>query len=159
MSRDNLKERPSTFVSQPNLPGQQCYTFLPDFQHHDPIDAEDLLIPLLPLGFFALQMADAKRAALREYGSLAAQYTGEFRQKWLRTTQPSRNELLGSGDIQSRADLGNSYAVVYEMRLLPFGRNLVLRMLILIALPLAPLALTMVPFEVLVQQLIKVVLP
>jgi hypothetical protein len=118
-----------------------------------------MLIPLLPLGFFALQMADAKRAALREYGSLAAQYTGEFWQKWLRATQPSRNELLGSGDIQSLADLGNSYAVVYEMRLLPFGRNLVVRMLILIALPLAPLALTMVPFEVLVQQLIKVVLP
>jgi hypothetical protein len=118
-----------------------------------------MLIPLLPLGFFALQMADAKRVALREYGSLAAQYAGEFRQKWLHATQPPRNELLGSSDIQSLADLGNSYAVVYEMRLLPFGRNVVVRMLILIALPLAPLALTMVPFEVLVQQLIKVVLP
>jgi hypothetical protein len=117
-----------------------------------------MLIALVPLGFYALQMAEAKRTALREYGLVGARYANEFRQKWLRGWRTHDDELLGSGDFQSLADLGNSFAVVQEMRLLPFNRNVVMRLLILIALPLAPLALTMFPFEVLLQQLIKVVL-
>jgi hypothetical protein len=117
-----------------------------------------MLIALLPLAFFAFQMAEAKRAGLREYGVLAAQYASEFRQKWLLGWRVRDDELLGSADFQSLADLGNSFAVVREMRLLPFGRNVVMRLLILVALPLAPLALTMVPFEVLLQQLIKLAL-
>jgi hypothetical protein len=32
-----------------------------------------------------------------------------------------RDELLGAADIQSLADLGNSYAVIGEMRAVPFG--------------------------------------
>ncbi len=117
-----------------------------------------MLLALLPLTFFVFQMADAKRTALREYGLLGAHYAGQFRRKWLRAPDPRGEELLGSADIQSLADLGNSYAVVHEMRLLPFGRNAVMRLAVLIALPLAPLALTMVPFEVMVEQLIKLVL-
>jgi len=117
-----------------------------------------VLIALLPLGFFALQMAEAKRTALREYGTVAARYASEFRQKWLQGWRAHKDELLGSGDFQSLADLGNSFEVAQEMRLLPFNRNVVMRLLILIALPLTPLALTMFPFEVLLQQLIKVVL-
>jgi hypothetical protein len=117
-----------------------------------------MLIALVPLAFFAFQMAEAKRAGLREYGVLAAQYASEFRRKWLLGWRGRDDELLGSGDFQSLADLGNSFEVVRETRLLPFGRNVVMRLLILIALPLAPLALTMFPFEVLLQQLIKVVL-
>jgi hypothetical protein len=117
-----------------------------------------MLIALLPLSVFALQMAETKRAALREYGLLAAQYASEFRKKWLRAPPARSEELLGSADFQSLADLGNSYAVVHEMGFLPFGRNVVVRLLVLLALPLAPLALTMFPFEVLLQQLIKLVL-
>ena len=32
-----------------------------------------------------------------------------------------RTRRFGSADIQSLADLGNSYAVVQEMRFVPFG--------------------------------------
>jgi hypothetical protein len=117
-----------------------------------------MLLALLPLTFFAFQLADAKRAALREYGLLAAHYVDQFRRKWLRGSDTHGDELLGNADFQSLADLGNSYAVVHEMRLLPFGRNAVVRLAVLIALPLAPLALTMVPFEVMLEQLIKLVL-
>jgi hypothetical protein len=72
--------------------------------------------------------------------------------------QTREKELLGSEDIQSLADLVTSYAVVRDMRALPFGRNVLVRLAILIALPLLPLALTMFPFEVLLQQLIKVLI-
>lgn len=117
-----------------------------------------MLLALLPLSVFAPQMAAAKRAALREYGLLATHYVSEFRQKWLRAPPGRREELLGSSDIQSLADLGNSFTVVDEMRLVPFDKTFVVALLVLLALPLAPLALTMYPFDVLMQQLINLVL-
>ena len=43
------------------------------------------------------------------------------------------------------------------MGFLPFNRGVVLRLLILLAVPIAPLILTMFPIEVLFQQLIKIV--
>lgn len=116
-----------------------------------------LLVALLPLGFFAMSLVRAKRAGLREYGLLASRYASAFRGKWLRRST-ELGELLGSGDIQSLADLANSYAVVSEMNLLPFDRSFVIRAALILALPLAPLALTMFPFEVLLQQVIKLIL-
>lgn len=117
-----------------------------------------IMLVLLPLAFFALPMAAAKRSQLPKLGVLGARYASEFDQKWLETPQTSDKELLGSADIQSLADLAGGFAVVHDMRLLPFGRNTVTRLVILIALPLLPLALTMVPFDVLLQQLIKLIL-
>ena len=45
--------------------------------------------------------------------------------------------------------------VVRTMRPVPFDKGMVLRLAILIALPLLPLILTMIPLEELVQRLIK----
>ncbi len=116
-----------------------------------------MLLALLPLTFFAPQMMAAKRANLPEYGAFAARYVNAFRQKWQSPSRAREKELLGTADIQSLADLRNSYDVVHEMQMLPFDRNVVMRLVVLIALPLLPLALTMFPFEVLLQQLIKIV--
>jgi hypothetical protein len=132
---------------------------LPDFQLTiGGFAAIMLLLVLLPLGFFVLPMAAAKRAALPELGALATRYASEFRQKWLPESRTRDKELLGSSDLQSLADLTNGYAVTHDMRLLPFGTNVVVRLVILIALPLLPLPLTMFPFEVILQQLIKFVM-
>ena len=61
---------------------------------------------------FAPQLAQAKRTGLREYGTLAQRYVSEFDTKWLRGGAPADESILGSGDIQSLADLGNSFEVV-----------------------------------------------
>lgn len=116
------------------------------------------LMVLLPMGFFALQMEKAKRSALREYRLLSMEYVGDFRQKWLGMSRPRNSELLGSGDIQSLADLANGFDVVSHMRLLPFTVREFLALMIVIALPFALLTLTMIPFDFILQQLIKVVL-
>lgn len=116
------------------------------------------IIVLLPLCFFAFRLAEAKRTGLREYGRLAQQYAEEFRAKWMpRGGLPSESPL-GSGDIQSLADLGNSFEVVRDMKVLPFGRNAIVRLAGLIVLPLLPLMLTMVPLEELVDRLLKLLL-
>ena len=80
-----------------------------------------LILILAPLTMFTPQMARAKRRGLAEYGLLANRYVDGFEQKWVVGNTTEGDELLGTGDIQSLADLGNSYAVVKEMRAVPFG--------------------------------------
>ena len=92
-----------------------------------------------PLLVFMPVLRHAKRVGLREYGSLAQRYVREFDQKWLRGRAPSEDTLLGSGDIQSLADLGNSFEVVRGMRAVPFTRDAILQLAVFTLLPLAPL--------------------
>jgi hypothetical protein len=110
-----------------------------------------------PLLVFLPQLAAAKRKGLREYGSLAQRYAREFDHKWLRGGAPEDEPLMGSADIQSLADLGNSYGVVKEMRLVPFTMPTVLQLAITTLLPVAPLLLTMIPLEELLERMLKII--
>ena len=110
---------------------------------------------LAPLVMFTPQLAQAKRKGLADYGLLAQRYVEGFEQKWV--VAPAGEELLGTGDIQSLADLGNSYAVVKEMRIVPFGLQDISRLAIATAAPMVPLLLTIWSPEELVTRVIKVV--
>jgi len=50
---------------------------------------------------------------------------------------------MGSGDIQSLADLANSFNIVLSIAPFPFGRNSLAGLVVIIAIPLLPLTLTM----------------
>ena len=106
-----------------------------------------------PLLLFAPQLARAKRTGLREYGTLAAGYVREFDTKWLRGGAPATEPFVGSADIQSLADLGNSFEVVREMRTAPVTRDAILRIAVATLAPIAPLLLTMMPLEELLKTL------
>ena len=110
-----------------------------------------LFVLLLPLTVFAPQLAQAKRVGIREYGTLAERYVREFDVKWLRGGAPADEQLVGRGDIQSPADLANSYEVVKTMRFAPVTREAVLRLVVATLVPIAPLALTMMPLEELLK--------
>ncbi|NTW60694.1 MAG: hypothetical protein HGA43_16200, partial [Nitrospirae bacterium] len=84
-----------------------------------------LLLMLGPLVVFTPRLMQAKRVGLREYGMLASRYVGEFDRKWVRGGAAKEEELIGSGDIQSLADLGNSFQVVREIQPFPFGKDTV----------------------------------
>ena len=112
-----------------------------------------LCVVLGPLLVFAPQLAQAKRTGLREYGTLAERYVREFDAKWLRGGAPADEPFVGSGDIQSLADLGNSYEVVRTMRVAPFTKETILRLAAATLVPIVPLALTMMPLEELLKKL------
>jgi len=63
---------------------------------------------------------------------------------------------LGSGDIQSLADLSNSYATLQEMRVVPFGLRDMTPLVVASAVPFLPLLLTVFSPEELVARLIKI---
>jgi len=112
-----------------------------------------LFVVLLPLMVFAPQLAQAKRVGIREYGTLAERYVREFDAKWLRGGAPVDEQFVGTGDIQSLADLANSYEVVKTMRIAPVTREAILRLVVATLVPIAPLALTMMPLEELLKLL------
>jgi hypothetical protein len=110
-----------------------------------------------PFLVFSPQLAFAKRVGLREYGTLAERYVREFDAKWLRGGAAAAEPLIGSADIQSLADLGNSFEVVRSMRLTPITRDAVLRLAGATIAPVAPLALTMMSLEELLKRLAGIV--
>jgi hypothetical protein len=115
-----------------------------------------LCIVLGPLLVFTPQLSQAKRSGLRAYGTLAERYVREFDTKWLRGGAPANEPLLGSADIQSLADLGNSYGVVQDMRIVPITRDALLRLVGATLAPIVPLALTLMSLEELLKKLIGV---
>jgi hypothetical protein len=109
-----------------------------------------------PLLMFTPRMARVRRQGLADYGVLAQRYVESFDQKWAHGKLPSE-ELLGAADIQSLADLGNSYQIIREMRVVPFGLQDVSRLALATAVPLSPLLLTVFSFEELIIRIMKVV--
>jgi hypothetical protein len=115
-----------------------------------------VLAVLGPLLMFSPQLARAKRNGLARYGELANKYVTQFDEKWL-GDNPGHEPLLGTADIQSLADLGNSYAGVREMRAVPFGVRDIMRLAAATSAPLLPLLLTIMPLDELVMRIIKIV--
>jgi hypothetical protein len=116
-----------------------------------------IVITLIPVVVFAPALAAAKRAGLRNFGQLASRYSGSFEKKWFKTDSTADNDLLGTGDIQSLADLGNSFGVVQEMRLMPFGWRDVTRLAAITATPFLPLLLTVFSLEDFANYVIKAI--
>jgi len=112
-----------------------------------------LCVVLGPLLVFAPQLAQAKRTGNREYGTLAQRYVREFDTKWLRGDAPADEPLVGSADIQSLADLANSFEVVRTMRLAPVTKEALLQLAVATLAPIVPLALTMMSLEELLKRL------
>ena len=116
-----------------------------------------LLIVLGPLLVFTPRLMRAKRTGLREYGMLASRYVREFDLKWVRGGAVDDEPLLGSGDIQSLADLGNSFQVIRDIKPFPFSRDTVMQIIVFTVLPGLPLLLTMIPLEELITRIVGAV--
>jgi hypothetical protein len=116
-----------------------------------------LVIVLAPELVFTARLWSAKRAGLLHYGVLAEEYVREFDNKWIRG-HPDLQTLLGSSDVQSLADLANSFAIVRELRLVPSLKESVLTLAVITVLPLAPLPLTVISGSELFERLVKMML-
>ncbi len=111
-----------------------------------------------PLLVFMMPLAAAKRTGLREYHQLSRRYVDEFHEKWLRGPKPRDEPLVGSADIQSLADLGNSFETVRSMSVVPITRAAVIQLVIAVLLPIIPLLLTLISLEELLKRFVKVLI-
>jgi len=110
---------------------------------------------LAPLLVFSKKLFFAKRRGLFKYGTLATNYTGSFDRKWIARTEEKEDELLGSSDIQSLADLGNSYAFIENMNVVPVTPKTPIILALACLLPLSPLLLTVISLKDIFKLLYK----
>lgn len=110
------------------------------------------LIILGPLLVFLTSLSRTKRAGLCEYGALASGYVGEFDRKWLRGEAARNEHLMGSPDLQSLADLSNSFQVVRDIRSFPIDKDTLIQIVAFTLVPVLPLVLTMIPLKDLIAK-------
>jgi hypothetical protein len=132
---------------------------LPDFVAEIVVVAILMYIIVLgPLCVFNPRLLRRRREGLCVYGVLASEYVIAFQNKWVEGRRQGDESLLGSSDIQSLADLANSFEVVQNIQPFPFGRRAIVAVAINVALPILPLTLTMFSLQELVSRLVKVLL-
>lgn len=103
------------------------------------------LICLGPLLIFTPLLARTRREGLRKYSILANTYNHAFEQKWASGQMPQDEPLLGSSDIQSLADLGNSFGMIREMKPFPFSTQNIIQIAVIASLPGLPLIFLVMP--------------
>jgi hypothetical protein len=117
-----------------------------------------LLFVVGPLVMFYPQLLRAKRKGAAQYALLANRYVFGFEKKWIESGTPNTDQLLGTADLQSLADLGDSYSVVAQMRTLPFKITDMIHLAVVTAAPLLPLILTAFSAEEVLSRLAKLLL-
>jgi hypothetical protein len=116
----------------------------------------ELMIFAGPLILFMPKLFALREEGLRRYGALGSRYTRLFEAKWM-SGAPEDEPLLGTGDIQSLADLANSFQVVQRMKVIPAGLNDLAFLAVPAILPALPLAATVVPLSQLLQDVLKLI--
>lgn len=110
-----------------------------------------LCLAILPLFTFSSQLSDVKRLGGIAYGKLAAHFVQQFDNTYVKGA-PAENAVIGK-DIQSLADLSNSFNVVMRMQIVPITKNHIIMVMIVTAVPVLPLALTLMPLNELIKMI------
>ena len=103
---------------------------------------------VLPLLAFAPVLSALKKQGLSRYGALVSQHHLAFEAKWLGggVAKPG-DEVLGSPDVSSLADLSAAYDLVKAMQVVPVTKASIFPLLLAATVPLAAVALTRAPFK------------
>jgi hypothetical protein len=114
------------------------------------------LLALAPLLSFSQNLVRTRLEGLRQYGKLAYDYSRRFHDRWI--VDGNEDALLGTADIQSLADLGNTYERVARMRPVPFGLQAAIWIAAATAGPVVPLLATKFPINELFSHLVTTML-
>jgi hypothetical protein len=111
-----------------------------------------LVVILGPLMVFTPVLMRSKLDYWGRYGPLASSYVQRFDEKWALQAGYSRQDLLGSPDIQSLADLRHSYTGITEMRTLLPSRTTIGIFAIAYIVPALPLLTSVISLRRIVSE-------
>jgi len=118
-----------------------------------------VLIFLGPYLVFSMQLFKAKERGFLAYSGLANDYTFSFHRKWIRKENPNGEQLLGTSDIQSLADISNSFAIVRDMRIVPFDlQTTIVPFATCAIIPFLPLLFLVFPVQEIVVKFMEILL-
>lgn len=118
----------------------------------------DSFILMLPIMVFVPKLYRLRLQGRMDYSLVAMGYVRAFEEKWVKGINPENEKILGSSDVQSLADLYNSYAIVDQIRTIPIKPRMLLNLVIIIALPYAPLAFFVIPADEILKTAIKFII-
>lgn len=110
-----------------------------------------------PMLIFTPKLRALQVRGLEEYRMLASRYTQSFHRKWVERKETSEEQLLGTSDIQSLADLDSSFGNIRRIRLVPIELIDFITMVAPGLIPALPLLLTVVPLRVIAKILLTLV--
>jgi hypothetical protein len=112
----------------------------------------DAVLFLGPLFIFSSKLWASRVNGLSNYMIFAASYVKDFDKKWLSQNAKREEPLLGTADLQSLADLGNSINVVRNMNWVPLSTRTLAHMALIALLPMLPLLLLKYPVTELAEK-------
>jgi hypothetical protein len=115
----------------------------------------DALLFIGPMCLFYRKLWQCKVNGLSNYGMFAERYVNEFDRKWLGAGVAKGDQLLGTADIQSLADLSSSVDLVRDMRLVPVSTSMLMQLGGAALLPLLPLVLFKYPLADLLEKFVE----
>jgi hypothetical protein len=116
-----------------------------------------LSISIAPVLVVTKKLFETRERGLLAYASLGCTYVMDFDRKWVKSVPPANEPLLGTSDIQSLADLSNSFSVISDMKYVLLDRELLLALGIPTAVPMAVLLLAFSPAKEVIQAILKLV--
>jgi len=112
----------------------------------------DLILFVCPGLVFTPKLWACRVKGLSDYMVFASGYVNDFDRKWVDPKSPTDEPVLGTSDIQSLADLGNSMNAINGMRVIPFDVGLLAEYAVVALLPALPLLLLKYSIPELVQR-------
>ncbi len=100
-----------------------------------------------PILLFMGKLSRTKLKGMMDYGVVAHKYIRSFDNKWVKGNNPDKEQILGTSDIQSLADLFNSYQVVEKMRLIPMDMYQIIYLILIVGVPFLPLITFVIPLN------------
>jgi len=113
-----------------------------------------VILGTAPLLVFTPRLLAAKRKGWSTYTRFSSDYVLKFEKKWF-AEGGTAEESLGSGDIQSLADLGGSFERLAQMQVVLLDRRVILSFLLAAVGPMLPLLLTIMPLKEIIRVLFK----
>jgi hypothetical protein len=101
----------------------------------------DVVLFICPGFVFTPKLWACRVKGLSDYMVFASGYVSGFDRKWVHPKSPPEEPVLGTSDIQSLADLGNSMNAVNSMSVVPVQFPVLLEFAVVALLPVLPLML------------------
>jgi len=118
------------------------------------LEAVLLLVPQL---FFMALLSRARRGAMMRYGLTGTRMADAFDRQWTDPPSPTAGELLESQHSSAMIDFGGTYGQVAAMRPAGISIREVIRLVLPLALPFAPLLLFQYSLKQILQKVLEMV--
>ena len=113
-----------------------------------------VVIVLAPILVFTGKLVELRADGIFKYGDLGEEYARLFDQKWVQGMHPDDETILGSSDIQSLADLRNSFDIVQNMNIVAIDRKTIGVIAATAAVPMIPLFFLALPFQEIIARIL-----